>query len=313
MDVATPELVMQTDTLRATVLPALGGKIASLEWLPGKVELLQAPLAPYAARTLTMAFDESDASGFDECLPSVAACSVATRQGAVQVPDHGDFWRLEWEARQEGNEIRMSGAGISLPIRFERTIRLEGETLDLSYRVTNVGQEPVHYGWSAHPLFAVDRGDRIDLPASVKQVHVEGSAGQRLGPRHFKHAWPQAASDGRKAIDLSTAGGIADGVGDKLFAEAPEEGWAALERVQPGLRVEVQFDPERSPWLGLWLCYGGWPEGRANRQQCVAIEPCTAPVDSLAEAIATGQARRLEPGKSDEWPMRIHVRPVLLD
>lgn len=307
---ARPELIMQTDTLRATVMPALGGKIASLQWLPGDVELLQAPLAPYAPRTLTMAFDEGDASGFDECLPSVAACTVAASRGTAQVPDHGDFWRLAWEARQDGNTIRMAATGVSLPLRFERILSLEGDTLGIDYRVTNVGQEPAPYAWSAHPLFAVDRGDRVALPPSVTQVEVEGSAGQRLGPKGAKHGWPQTASDHAKAIDLSATAGIEDGIGDKLFAKAPAEGWAAVERVKHRLRVEVQFDAKRTPWLGLWLCYGGWPEGTANRQQCVAIEPCTAPVDSLAEAIASGQARRLEPGKSDEWPMRIGVRAV---
>jgi galactose mutarotase-like enzyme len=310
--VAPPELTMQTDTLRATVLPALGGKIASLIWLRGNVELLQAPLAPYAARTLTMPFDEGDASGFDECLPSVAACAVGAQGATVQVPDHGDFWRLGWEATQEGNNIRMAATGVSLPLRFERLVTLEGTTLGLSYRVTNMGQEPAPYAWSAHPLFAVDRGDRIALPQSVRQVLVEGSAGQRLGSRHSRHTWPQTANGGGPAIDLSTAGGIGDGVGDKLFLEAPAEGWARVERVQHRLSIEVQFDPERIPWLGLWLCYGGWPEGKCNRQQCVAIEPCTAPLDSLAEAIAAGQARQLAPGESNEWPMRIHVRPVLL-
>jgi galactose mutarotase-like enzyme len=312
MDVVGAGLIMQTDTLRATILPALGGKIASLRWLPGNIELLQAPLATYAPRTFTMGFDEGDASGFDECLPSVAACTVATPNGTTQVPDHGDFWRLPWDAVQEGNTIRMFATGVSLPLRFERVIGLEADTLSLSYRVTNLGQAPVPYAWSAHPLFAVDPGDRIALPPSVTQVQVEGSARQRLGPRHTRHPWPQSASERMEAIDLSAAGGIEDGIGDKLFAKAPPEGWAAVERVQHRLRVEVQFDPERSPWLGLWLCYGGWPEGRTNRQQCVAIEPCTAPVDSLAEAIAAAQARQLEPGQSDEWPMRICARPVLL-
>jgi galactose mutarotase-like enzyme len=308
MDVAGPELIMQTDTLRATVLPALGGKIASLRWLPGGLELLQAPLAPYAARTLTMAFDEGDASGFDECLPSVAACTVTTPDGAARVPDHGDFWRLEWEAAQQGNTIRMAAHGTSLPLRFERALRLEADTLGIDYRVTNMGQSPVPYAWSAHPLFAVDRGDRIALPPGVTRVQVEGSAGQRLGARYSSHAWPRTVNDRMTVIDLGMAGGIEDGVGDKLFAPAPSEGWAAVERVQHGLRIEVQFDPIRSPWLGLWLCYGGWPQGRTNRQQCVAIEPCTAPVDSLEEAVAAGQARSLMPGQSDEWPMRIRVR-----
>jgi galactose mutarotase-like enzyme len=301
------DLVMQTDTLRVAVMPALGGKIASLRWLPGDVELLQAPLIPYAARTMTMAFDEGDASGIDECLPSVAACTVVTSSGGlVQVPDHGDFWRLDWEATQQGNEIQMVAMGVSLPLRFERRLRLEGDALSFSYRVVNAGREPVAYAWSAHPLFAVDRGDRIALPSSVTEVRVEGSAG-RLGAKHRQHAWPHTANGQSGKIDLSMAGGIEDGAGDKLYTESPAEGWAAIERAQHGVRVVVEFDPERSPWLGIWLCYGGWPDGKPNRQQCVAIEPCTAPMDSLAEAMATGRAHTLQPGESDEWPMRIRV------
>jgi hypothetical protein len=60
-----------------------------------------------------------------------------------------------------------------------------------------------------------------------------------------------------------------------------------------------------SPFLGLWLCYGGWPECHAQRQHCVAFEPCTAPVDSLATAIAAGWAKTLAPGQCDFWWMRI--------
>jgi hypothetical protein len=312
MYVFAAELIMQTDTLRATVMPELGGKIASLRWLPGNVELLQAPLAPYAPRTLTMAFDEGDASGIDECLPSVAACSVTTLGGIAEVPDHGDFWRLQWDAAQEGNAIRMAAKGVSLPLLLERTVGLEGNTLSLSYRVTNVGKGAASWAWSAHPLFAVDRGDRVVLPPSVAEVQVEGSGQQRLGSRHTRHAWPATTGARGEAIDLSVAGGMEDGTGDKLFAKAPAEGWAAVERVQHRVQIEVRFDAERSPWLGLWLCYGGWPEGKTNRQQCVAIEPCTAPMDSLAEAVAAGQARTLEPEESDEWAMRIHVQPLTL-
>jgi galactose mutarotase-like enzyme len=54
------------------ILPKLGGKIASIR-IKGR-ELLQAPLAPYGPRTQTMPFDAGDASGWDECLPSVATC-----------------------------------------------------------------------------------------------------------------------------------------------------------------------------------------------------------------------------------------------
>lgn len=304
------QLVMKTDTLQVVVLPALGGKVASLRWLPAGLELLQAPLAPYAPRTLTMAFDESDASGFDECLPSVAACDVKTAAGVLRIPDHGDFWRLPWECTQSGNEIRMAATGASLPLRFERTLRLDSEGLNIQYRVQNIGEIPVDYVWSAHPLFVVDPGDRIVLPPSVRQVRTEGSARQRLGSNGAVHPWPRTQSSAGEEIDLSFAGEIGDGIGDKLFAAAPKEGWAALERSRHGVRIEMGFDPQRTPWLGLWLCYGGWPEGKAERQQCVAIEPCTAPGDSLAEAVEKGIARHLTPGEAAVWPMRMRVASV---
>jgi galactose mutarotase-like enzyme len=256
---------------------------------------------------MEMGFEEGDASGIDECLPSVAGCSVYVPGRMVHVPDHGDFWRVAWECTQAGNELRMAAMGVSLPLRLERVLRLEGSALGMAYRVINMGEAPVEWAWAAHPLFAAERGDRIVLPASVVQVQVEGSGQQRLGKKGAVHPWPLTVSSGGGRVDLSVAGGIEDGFGDKLFTAAPAEGWAALERRQAGVRIAVQFDAQRSPWLGLWLCYGGWPEGKAHRQQCVAIEPCTAPVDSLAEAMAAGQARRLEPGESDEWGMRIVV------
>ena len=79
-----------------TVLPQFGGKIASIRI--GDRELLQRPLTPIASRTKTMGFEHSDASGWDECLPSVAACELENQGGLVQIPDHGDLWRVEWES-----------------------------------------------------------------------------------------------------------------------------------------------------------------------------------------------------------------------
>lgn len=304
------QLSMKADTLAVVVLPELGGKIASLRWLPRDVELLQSPLTDYTARDMTMGFEESDASGWDECLPSVAACSLRTPRGPVRVPDHGDFWRLPWSCEQTGNEIRMKATGASLPLQMERRLSLRDDTLRVEYRVENISDQPIEYAWSAHPLFAVDPEDRVQLPESVKTVRVEGSAGDRLGAKGTGHSWPRTKSAAGEAIDLSLAGRIGDGIGDKVFAQSPLEGWAAIVRPKRGVRIEVGFDPRQMPWLGLWLCYGGWPQGMARRQQCVALEPCTAPMDSLAEAIEQRSARNLAPGKFDSWAMQVRVQAV---
>ena len=302
-------LVLETDALSVEVLPALGGKVASLQY--GGVELLQQPLQPYAARTPEMRFEESDASGFDECLPSVSACEIAEPAGMVRIPDHGEFWRLPCEVEMRGaNEVKLTATGSVLPLRFERTLKADGGTLRVAYRVENTGENEAPYLWSAHPLFSVDEDDAIVLPESVSEARVEGSAGERLGAKGSVVNWPDAELRDGEKVKLSRAGNVSDNIGDKLYAAAPHEGWAQIERRRAGLRVRVGFDPGLLPWLGLWLCYGGWPEGQARRQQCVALEPCTAPGDSLAEALEKGWARVLAPGQSVVWWMTIAVSEI---
>lgn len=294
---------MKTDTLTAEILPELGGKVASLRH--HDVELLQPPLNPYAQRSATMGFEESDASGFDECLPSVSACEIA---GEIHIPDHGEFWRLPCKIEQPSeNEVLLTASGSVLPLRLERKLTLRDNSLRVDYRLENTGASAVPYIWSAHPLFAVDEGDVVMLPPSAAQVIVEGSAQDRLGRKGAQLGWPIAELPGGAKVDLSTAGNIRDGIGDKLYANAPPEGWAAVERRKHGIRVTVKFDSALTPCLGLWLCYGGWPEGNTARQQCVALEPCTAPGDSLAKAIQRKWARKLAPGQSDSWWMAMNV------
>lgn len=296
-------LRMKTDTLAAEVIPELGGKVASLRH--NGVDLLQSPLNPYAERSSTVGFDESDASGFDECVPSISACKI---EGDIRIPDHGEFWRLACQAEQPAdNEILLTAIGSILPLRFERRLKLQGGTLRVEYRLENTGTVEVPYLWSAHPLFAVDGGDIVSLPKSTARVCVEASAHKRLGAKGTQLYWPLADLKSGAKVDLSTTGDISEGVGDKLYTEAPPEGWAAVERKNLGLRIFVEFDAALTPYMGLWLCYGGWPEGRGLRQQCVALEPCTAPGDSLAEAVEKGWARKLAPGQADAWWMAITV------
>lgn len=313
----TKPAVLENGILRVEVMPALGGKIASIRLVsnglaPGGEELLQQPLLPYTLRSPHMRFDDSDASGWDECLPSVAACEVQTPSGAASVPDHGDFWQVAWQVdSQSESELTLSAEGFSLPLRFSKTLRLEDNRLRIVYSVKSVGTGPVEYVWSAHPSFAVEQGDRIVLPPSVKEVVVEGSGGGRLGTHGTWHFWPLTKLANGEDCDLRLVGRASDGVGDKLFTAAPPEGWCALERVRLKQRIELHFDAQESPYLGLWICYGGWPENKANRQYCVALEPCTAEGDSLAIAQKECRARRIAAGKEDRWAVELRIAGVL--
>ncbi len=308
-------VLIQAGDCSLTVLPELGGKIASIRIRDR--ELLQAPLAPLAHRTRTMSFDAGDASGWDECLPSVATCTVSTAGGMAHVPDHGDLWRVAWEtqgpgirdrgsaARNQVNgrstaSITLSGTCFSLPLELKRTLTLsehkDGWRLDLDYKLTNMAAYPVPWAWAAHPLFVVEPGDRIVLPPSIQTLSVQGSGGKRLGKKGDIVNWPLAALSGGGHTNLSVAQSPESGIGDKLFTGPllESENWCTLERPSAHLRIRVVLDPAVTPYLGLWICYGGWPDRSGPKQTCVAIEPTTAAVDSLAE---TGPwSLLLEPG-----------------
>lgn len=300
---------MKSDTLEAAIAPDLGGKVASLR--ARGVELLQAPLRSPEPRTHEMGFEAGDASGWDECLPTVSACRVETAFGDANLPDHGDIWRLPHECTQVSErEVRLATTCFSLPLRLERTLMLSDTALRTDYRLENTGKTDTPYAWCAHPLFTVEAGDIVTLPPSVTQVVVEGSNESRLGTKGRVLTWPIAELASGVRVDLSQAEGPDRGIGDKLYTASPAEEWASIERRRAGLRVRVQFDPSLAPWLGLWLCYGGWPPGQANRQQCVALEPCTAPADSLAEAQRGGWARTLAPGQSAHWWMNVAIEEI---
>lgn len=313
-------VLIRTGDCAVTLLPEFGGKISSIR--VKNRELLQEPLSAVLPRTRTMRFDAGDASGWDECLPSVAACTVKTANGAAAIPDHGDLWREQWEVQGRGiweqgsgtdgqPSIRLRGECFSLPLALERTVAL-GETkkgwrLSVDYRLTNTGRSATPWSWAAHPLFAAEEGDRIELPSSIKQMRVEGSGGGRLGKADDLVEWPVARLAAGGKTDLAAVQAKESEIGDKLFSAAlhADENWCALRRPKAGLSIRMSFEVAAAPYLGLWVCSGGWPERPGPKQMCVAMEPSTAPVDSLAQV--GSWSRVLGSGESFSWPLRVDI------
>jgi galactose mutarotase-like enzyme len=310
-------VLIQTGECSLAILPRLGGKIASLRL--NDLELLQAPLAPYAPRTQTMPFDAGDASGWDECLPSVAACEIETAAGTTSIPDHGDLWRIEWQpVASSENAVILRGQCFSLPLVLERSVALsEANTasgkcwkLHLNYTVTNIGTHPAPWSWAAHPLFTAEAGDRILLPNSITTLRLEGSGRGRLGNPGESVTWPIAQLIDGGRSDLSLAQPPESAIGDKLFAGplSDAENWCVLERPQARVRITVTHNPKATPYLGLWICHGGWPDRPGPKQTCIALEPATAPVDSLSQI--GPWSRILAPGASFSWPMSVELQPI---
>lgn len=274
------------DELVLSLLPELGGKIVSLRRRGGENVLLDPPDFPHRAAPYGAPFEDYDTSGFDECFPTVAACP-SPDDPSLHWPDHGELWSVPWESEFDGDSLVQTVHGTQWPYRFRRTLRIEEDTLRLDYSVISLlSERPMTALWSAHPLLKARPGGRIVLPPEVTSLRIEGSSHLR-GDRV---PWP---SDGRVLENAHRF--------SKLFSDRLTEGWAAYEdEVQA---VIFRFDPQKTPFLGLWLCEGGWPTSRPSKHFTIALEPCSGPRDSLFDV--PNQCVRLLPGIPEHWSLSI--------
>jgi galactose mutarotase-like enzyme len=286
--------------LEVSVLPELGGKICALRLAghPRNV-LLEPPERPYRRAFRGAPFEEFDTSGFDECFPTVAACASPDEPG-VTLPDHGELWSAPWSCEREGDALRMEAQLEGRPWRFVRRMSIHGSTLRLEYEVISLVDRPMRYLWSAHPLLAVSPRSRIILPEEVRSVLVASSRGDRVGAPGAEVPWP---GEGTDRLDLVR--GPAQDWAEKLFTGGLTEGFCALHDAESDTTVSFRFDTRRTPYVGLWICQGGWPESRDSRHFTVALEPCSGRPDALAEAAERGECATIAPRGSNRWTVEV--------
>jgi galactose mutarotase-like enzyme len=303
-------IVLENGALQVVLLPGDGGRIESLRG--GGMEFLLQPAGTtdshesYEGQTGSVRFQDGACSGMDECLPTVAMSSAGVSGPAV--PDHGDFWSIPWTVLEpiSSCSVTLAADGTSRPLRFTKRLDVQPTFLRIDYAIQNLSSHPVEYLYACHPLFAIDSGDRIVLPKEVQSLRVESSCRQRLGVQGDVVSWPIASGTGG-AIDLSEALHASADTADMLYAGPLSTGRCGLYRSAMSRGIILCFDPSHLRYLGLWLCYGGWPDNFEHRQVAVALEPTTAPRGSLEDAVRDGLAPLLAPHETHTWSIEFHI------
>lgn len=301
--------VLANSELSVEFVPVEGGRISSLRSVRSGIEFLTQSQrrGPCVEAGLNTRFQDGFCAGIEECLPTVGLSGLETEGGPV--PDHGDFWQLPWRLLHvSGTDARMSATGFSRPLRFTKRLTLEHNTLRIAYEVVNAGSAPQSFLYACHPLFAISAGDRIRLPGEIRQLTLDYSKGDRLGLPGATVAWPVTQG----AVRLDVALGPQAGTAEMFYSSRLNQTVCGIDRKASGQLLEVSFDSQRLPYLGLWLCYGGWPgDGEEPRQYAVALEPTTAPCNNLANAQQTRTAISLKAGEAYEWEILFSVRAMV--
>ena len=261
--------------------------------------------------SLNALFQEGSCAGIEECLPSVGASGKATDGG--EVPDHGDFWQLPWHIQNhiDNYSLAIQATGFSRPLRFSKQLTLNDNALHIDYKIENLSNQCVSFLYACHPLFAVEAGDRIILPDEVKSLHLHSSHNQRLGTFGDTIAWPQPISSSNS--DLSFVLPATARTADMLYTERLQHGWCGLYRAASQTGLVVRFDTSLLPYLGLWLCYGGWPEDDSKQlQYAVAFEPTVAPHGTLLAAQQAKVAPELAPHGQFQWRINFQITSNML-
>jgi galactose mutarotase-like enzyme len=297
-------LHLQNASLSVTVLPSEGGRVASLRSLHSGVEFLTQShrMDRTVQAGMNARFQDGPCAGIEECLPTVGVSGPETRGGPA--PDHGDFWQLAWSVDEAGEEqARLHAQGFSRTLRFTKHLTLQGETLRIRYDVENTGNIPQSFLYACHPLFAVDPGDQILLPPDVRSLALDYSRDGRLGVRGEMIAWPNSPAEPylnfAKPRDAGTA--------EMLYTTRLREGRCGIYRSVHCQMLLITFDTSMLPFLGVWLCYGGWPGGMGMQQYAVALEPTTSPHNTLANAQRDGGAIPLDPGAVSSWEICFQI------
>lgn len=303
-------VTIENSWMELSVVPAIGGKMISLYDKRNEVQYLHQPssiLNQLKMPNYGDIFDQSFAFGFDECFPTIEPCVYSSEIGKIELPDHGELWCSFWEHEVEHNSIHLHMQGKKLNYDFYRTIILIGNKVEINYKVTNNERFPFEYLWSAHPLLNISSGDKIALSDDITEIRVHWASDPDWNDFWDKVPWPFLYKT-KEETDFSVVPDSSMQFAAKLFTEKLSEGKAVLIKPQKEAKLVLDFDTDKIPYLGIWLCYGNWPE--TNYQEgdiTIALEPCSGRPDSLNKACELEEANTIFPGKTDKWTLCLEI------
>ena len=236
-------------------------------------------------------FENRPVYGYDDCFPSVVACTFPRSQASI--PDHGELCWLTWELSEEPNGLTFFVRSRLLPVVFKRKMVFTNSSVVWNFEVLNEGKDVIPFQHSMHPLLRSDDIKRIELPEfdsvfdwNRKQLLDRMTPGEL---RNFLLGRPR-------------------GTAEMLFLRKIKMGdlsWT----YSNGLSVRMKFPKEHFPTVGIWWDNGGYPDEDGIRRYECAFEPTPGHTSLLSQAYADGNCLSVSPGERFVWQISWGINP----
>jgi len=306
---ATEIVTLENEQLTLSLIPGMGGKIISLVRKESGTQFLHKAednLANYQLPEDGKTFLPPYAAGFDECFPNVSPSSYQFEGVRIELPDHGELWTKSWDFDHDNEEILLWTRGKELKYRFAKHIKLAGSSIGITYELENLEKTPFDYIWSAHPLLNINPGDKLLLPDELSELLVNWSSNEELGTFGELVSWPEILGN-KSNIDFNYVQDKMLGLAVKLFSDRLNRGRAGLYKQDTDESLIFSFDVNQVPFLGIWLCYGGWPVNKEMTEYTLALEPCSGRPDSLETACQWDDQQQISPLAIKCWQLEINI------
>jgi galactose mutarotase-like enzyme len=301
--------------LSMSILPQLGGKISGIVDLrTGRDWLWKNSHIAFRHPTPNMDYERDlDSGGWDEILFSVKPSKLEMSDGShLSIGDHGLLvdkpWReIDTSINEAGQVVcEMLATGVSPHFSLSRNIILDAEqpVFEMQYKLTNTGQSTWPWFWCAHPLLAIQPGMHINLKKDQPIRPVRNGITQTDTDQY----WPNLISEDGTRVDLES---IFEKTSEpetycqKLYVRS--DGKICLSTADDNEIFCISYDPEKLPWLGLWVNKNGWSGCDSEPYLNLGMEPSSSSHDTLAGAIGSDQVNLVQPGKSISWSLSISL------
>lgn len=280
----------ETEYLKIGIVPAAGGKIASLFNKRLQKEFLwrNKGLALEKCRPGDD-YDSHFYGGMDELIPNDIPESV----DGLAYPDHGELWTTSLDYALTEDAISVSGKLATSGLFYSKTVRMDeaAPMVFLDYTIRNEAAVSRPFLWKLHAALKIEAGDKLVSPAKRGKV-VDPAYSRFTLKEAFR--WPVIEDQ-----DASVVPPKGNGVDFFYLFDADDGVMNFLDGGNRSL-FSIRYDQTVFPYQWYFASYGGFLD-----HYTAILEPCTSMPISVNDAAKMRQCTVLGPG--EEITTRISI------